>query len=275
MNTNLRGQSNLLLNHLAEIVKGLPELYGTWNYFYRERNWTEHICDVCKVTDKFQQKHWFFVFLSQLDSKLPKLLQKDKWNTNVMFFVLQVQKWPNFHYHPIISLKQGSLFSKAYRLLVQQYFSAGPLPPLLHPLLGEGVHFRVHFWGWGGGGGVGVGEWGGGLLPCLLPGGSTSMFTSGGGGPLLCSLLGGGWVSTSMFTSGGGGSTSVFTSGGGPLPCSLLGGGGPHMTYPIMLLYTAIECPSTSWAKFTWDLPPRVEQTDRQTRVKTLPSHTT
>ena len=112
-----------------------------------------------------------------------------------------------------------------------------------------------------------------------------------------------------------GGSTSVFTSGGGPLPCSLLGGGGPllcslpggpfpysllggvpcdlfhnaliycyrtpqcimgkihmgpppptsmftsrrgaHVTYPIMLLYTTIECPSASWAKFT-SAPPRV-----------------
>ena len=36
------------------------------------------------------------------------------------------------------------------------------------------------------------------------------------------------------------------------------------MTYPIMLLYTAIECPSASWAKFTWDPP---EQTDRQTNM--------
>ena len=100
------------------------------------------------------------------------------------------------------------------------------------------------------------------------------------GGPLLCSLPGG---STSVFTSGG--STSMFTSGGGPLPCSLLGSstsmftsvftsGGSHVTYPIMLLYTAIECPSASWAKFTWDTP-AVGQIDRQTLVKTLPSRTT
>ena len=52
-------------------------------------------------------------------------------------------------------------------------------------------------------------------------------------------------------------------------------GGGSHATYPIMLLYTAIECPSGSWAKFTWNLPPGVEQTDRQIRVKTLASRTT
>ena len=59
----------------------------------------------------------------------------------------------------------------------------------------------------------------GGALPCSLP---------GEGGPLPCSLLG---VSTSMFTSGG----------------------GSHVTYPIMLLYTTIECPSASWVKFTWE----------------------
>ena len=75
---------------------------------------------------------------------------------------------------------------------------------------------------------------------------------------------------------------------GGPLPCPLLGGyssmstsggvlfhvhsGGSHGTYPIMLLYTTIECPSASWAKFTWD-PLGVEQTDRQTRVKTTFPH--
>ena len=141
--------------------------------------------------------------------------------------------------------KQESLFSKAYHPLAQQYFSAGPLPPpLLHPLLG----------------------------------GSISMFTSRGplpysllGGPLLCSLLGGVHFhvhfqgSTSVFTSGG--STSMFTSGGS------------HVTYPIMLLYTAIECPSASWAKFTWDPPPPNKEldrlTDRQTLVKTLPSCTT
>ena len=147
---------------------------------------------------------------------------------------------------------QGSLFSKAYRPLAQQYFSAGPLPPpLLHPLLG-------------------------GPLLCSLPGGSTCIFTSGGSHvtypimllytttdcpssswakftwdhPLLCSFL-------------GGGSTSVFTSRGS------------HVTYPIMFLYTAIEFPSASWAKFTWDPTPEFNRlTDRQTRLKTLPSRT-
>ena len=38
--------------------------------------------------------------------------------------------------------------------------------------------------------------------------------------------------------------------------CPTLGGGGSHVTYPIMFLYTAIECPSASWAKFTWVAPP-------------------
>ena len=91
-----------------------------------------------------------------------------------------------------------------------------------------GIHFHVHLWG--------------GPLLCSLTGGSTSVFTSGGvhfcvhfwWGPLPCSLL------------------------GGPLPCSLLGGS--HVTYLIMLLYTTIECPSTSWAKFTWDPLPELNR---------------
>ena len=91
----------------------------------------------------------------------------------------------------------------------------------------------------------------------------------GGGVPQLV-YLGGGYPSWSI--QGGvhfcvhfwGESTSVFTSGGS------------HVTYPIMLLYTTIECPSASWAKFTWDpLPQRVGQTDRQTLLKTFPSFTT
>ena len=109
---------------------------------------------------------------------------------------------------------------------------------------GGGVHFCVHFQG--------------GPLPCSLPGGSTSMFTSGGG-PLPCSLLGGPLPCSLL-----GGSTSIFTSGGGSLPCSLLGGS--HVTYPIMLLYTTIELPSASWAKFTWDPPLELNRlTDWQT----------
>ena len=39
------------------------------------------------------------------------------------------------------------------------------------------------------------------------------------------------------------GSSSTTTSEGSPV------------TYPIMLLYNAIEHPSASWAKFTWDPP--------------------
>ena len=50
--------------------------------------------------------------------------------------------------------------------------------------------------------------------------------------------------------------------------------GGSHVTYPIMLLYTTIEHPSTSWAKFTWDPPPpRVEQTDKHEWKHYLPTH--
>ena len=137
------------------------------------------------------------------------------------------------------------LFSKAYRPLAQQYFSAG----LVWSLPWGGVLFHYHF--------------GGGPLPP----------TTSGGGPLPPPLLGG----------GGGGSSSYhfqgvlfhyhFWGGGGVLFHHHFGGS--HVTYPIMLLYTTIECPSASWAKFTWD-PPRVGQTDRQTCVKTLPfPHTT
>ena len=135
-------------------------------------------------------------------------------------------------------MQQGSLVSKAYRLLAQQYFSAGPLlPPLLYPLL-EGGPLLCSLWGGGG---------------------STSMLTSGG--------------STSMFISGG--STSMFTSSGG-VHFHVHFWGGPHVTYPIMFLYITIECPSASRAKFTWDPPPLgIEQTERQTLVKTLPSRTT
>ena len=114
-----------------------------------------------------------------------------------------------------------------------------------------GVHFRVHS------------RWG--PFPCSLLGEYTSMFTSREGGPLPCLLLGG---STSVLTSGGGGSTSVFTSRGVHF-CIYFQGS--HVTYPIILLYTAIGM--LSWAKFTWD-PPQVRQTDRQTQLKTLPSHT-
>ena len=89
------------------------------------------------------------------------------------------------------------------------------------------------------------------------------------GGPLLLPLLGG---SSSTTTSRGSSSTTTSRRvlfyhhfwgvlfhyhPGGPLPLPLLGGssstttsGGSHVTYPIMLLYTAIECPSASWAKF-------------------------
>ena len=101
---------------------------------------------------------------------------------------------------------------------------------------------------------------GGGPLLCSLLGGSTSMFTSRQGGPLPCSLPEG---STSMLTSGGPLPCLLL---GGALPCSLPGwvrwstsmftSGGSHVTYPILLLYTTIECPSASWAKFTWDPPP-------------------
>ena len=94
--------------------------------------------------------------------------------------------------------------------------------------------FYIHFWG------------GGGPLSCSLLGGPLLCSLLGGplpcsllGGPLLCSLPGG---STSIFTSGG--STSMFTSGGS------------HVTYPIMLLYTAIECPSASWANSHGSPPP-------------------
>ena len=135
-------------------------------------------------------------------------------------------------------IRQGSLFSKAYRPLAQQCFSAGPLPPpLLHPLLGgspllcsllgEGVHFCVHFWG------------------------STSMFTSGG---VHFRVHFRGW-STSMFTSRVGVYFCVHFWGD-PFPCSL----------PVGCIMDKIHMGP----------PQRVGQTDRQTNTcEKLPSRTT
>ena len=121
--------------------------------------------------------------------------------------------------------------------------------------------FCIHFWGVGGPLPCSLLGGGGGPLPCSLPVGSTSVFTSGGRGiHFHVQFWGGG--STSMFTSWGvhfcvhfqGGSTSMFTSRGS------------DVTYPIMLLYTTIDCPSASWAKFTWPPPPKLNRlTDRQT----------
>ena len=131
---------------------------------------------------------------------------------------------------------QESLFSKAYRPLAQQYFSAGlgwSLP------LGGGVLFHHHFWG------------GGGPLPPLLEGGLLFHYHFWG-------------VPVSSLRH------SLSNSGGG-------GEGGSHVTYPIMLLYTAIECPSVSWAKFTWGPPPPLPPslTDWKTNVwkHYLPAH--
>ena len=138
--------------------------------------------------------------------------------------------------------KQGSLFSRAYRPLAQQYFSAGPGGSSLHPV--PGVIFHHHFWGGGGG-----------PLPHPLLGGPLSVSTSGGSS------------STSTF----GGSSSTTTSS--PLLPPLLGGsssmstsGGSHVTYPIVLLYTTIEHPSASWEKFILD-PHYQSLTDWQTNM--------
>ena len=128
--------------------------------------------------------------------------------------------------------------------------------------------------------------------------GSTSMFTSGG--PLPCSFLG---RFTSMFTSRGplscsppGGPLSCSPPGvhfhvhfwGGPLPCSLLGGplpcsllkGSTSGGVPCNLSHNALiyhyRMPQCIMDKIHMGPPPhRVEQTDRQTLLKTLPSHTT
>ena len=132
---------------------------------------------------------------------------------------------------------EGSLFSKAYHPLTQQYFSAGPLP-----FWGGGVHFHVYFLG---------------VHFCFHFGGHFHVHFWGGGGVHFHAHFWGVHFNVHFW--------------GGPLMCSLLGGS--HVIYPIMLLYTTIEYPSASRAKFTWD-PPRVGETDRQTRLKTLPSHT-
>ena len=135
--------------------------------------------------------------------------------------------------------------------------------PLLCSLLG-GVHFHAHFWGvhihvhfrgvhfcvhfWGG------------PLPCSLL-----------GGPLPCSLL---WGPLPC---------SLLRS---PLPCSLMGGvhfhvhfqwgstsmftsGGSLVTYPIMLLYTALYNAPVHHGQNSHGIPPpqRVGQTDRETNT--------
>ena len=138
--------------------------------------------------------------------------------------------------------QQGSLFSKAYHPLAQQYFSAGSLPPpLLHPLLG----------------------------------GCTSMFTSGG--PLPCSLLGVHfhfhfWGSTSMFTSGGvhfcvhfqGVHFHVHFWG---VPCDL-------SDNALLYCYRMPQC--IMGIIHMGPAPPEFNRlTDKQTRVKTLPTRTT
>ena len=152
--------------------------------------------------------------------------------------------------------------------------------------LSRGIHFCDYFWG-----GPLLCSLLGGPLPCSLPGGPLPCSLPGGPprvtseGPLLCSLPGG---STSVFTSGGfpydlSHNALIYhyrmpqcimgtIHMGGPLPCSL---GGSHVTYPIMLLYTTIECLSASWAKFKIHMGPPTEL-NRLTddTLKTLPSCT-
>ena len=140
--------------------------------------------------------------------------------------------------------QQGSLFS-ILRHTAHLPSSTSQLV-LFHHL------FCIHFWG-------------GGQLPCSLPGGPTSVFTSGGGVHFRVHFWEG---STSMFTSG------VGVHFWGVHFCVHFGGG-VHVTYPIMLLYTAIEFLSASWVKFTCPPPQEFNRlTDRQTRLKTLPSRT-
>ena len=135
---------------------------------------------------------------------------------------------------------QESFFSKAYCPLAQHYFSAGlvwSLPWggfLFHYHLQGEILFHYHFWG-------GV------LFHYYFQ-----------GGPLPLPLLG-----VLFHHHFWGGVLFHYHFLGGPLPLPLLGGS--HVTYPIMLLYTAIECPSASWAKFTWDPPPPPPELDRLT----------
>ena len=104
----------------------------------------------------------------------------------------------------------------------------------------------------------------GGPLPCPLL-----------GGPLPCSLLGG---STSMFTSRG--STSMFTSGGpllcsllgGPLSCSLLGGVPCDLSHNALIY--CYRMPQCIMGKIHMGPPQLNRLTDKQTRLKTLPSRT-
>ena len=137
-------------------------------------------------------------------------------------------------------IEQESLFSKAYYPLAQKYFSAGLVWSLAGwgssstTTSGGGVFFHHHF-----------------------QGGSSSTTTPGR--VLFCHHL---WVGVSSTTTSRG-VLFCLHFWGGPLPLPLLRGpllppllGGSHVTYPIMLLYTAIEHPGALWAKFTWDPPP-------------------
>ena len=122
--------------------------------------------------------------------------------------------------------------------------------------------------------------------PLLPRGGSMPSLSSGPLGgvqalTLLWSLQGG---SRSSLSSGPSGGIQVLT-----LLWSLKGGvqvltllwslrGVSHVTYPIMLLYTTKECPSASWAKFTWDPPPPPQSwmdrlTDKHDWKHYLPAH--
>ena len=151
-------------------------------------------------------------------------------------------------------LKQESFFSKACRPFAQQYFSVGLVWSLpwgvlfchhfwevlfYHHFQGvlfchhfQGVLFHYHFWG-----SSSTTTSGGGFSSTATSGGSSSTTTSGG--PLQLPLPGGHLPPPLLWR--------------GPLLPPLLGRS--HVTYPIMLLYTAIGCPSASWAKFTWDPP--------------------
>ena len=122
--------------------------------------------------------------------------------------------------------QQESLFSKAYRPLAQQYFSAGLVWSL------PGVLFCLHFLVGGGGGESSSAHHFWGVL----------FHNHFWGGVLFHHHFWG--VLFHYHIQGGGGSSSTITSRGS------------RVTYPIMLLYTTIECPSASQAKFTWDPPP-------------------
>ena len=181
---------------------------------------------------RFIHESWFIGSLGSIPNE-PKTLDLSylhldllKVRVSTAYVVLKSRiQWliivkENLHFYTLVISNEHSSNKEAFFLRhTTRLPSSTSQLVLFHHL------FCIHFWG--------------GSTSVFTSRGSTSVFTSRG--VHFCVHF---WGSTSMFTSGGVHFHVHFW--GGPLLCSLLGGS--HVTYPIMLLYAAIECPSASWA---------------------------